>query len=232
MVTVNPATLLYDRLAKWASTPATESAAHLRSADGDWVRPHLEAIEWALQVWTHLKSVNGDDEDDDAFMGFILRAIFTDHGLETSGQPQRHISDADLRTLRQIGSHWRVPLDVRRSVLDDISSVADDAIALVSRTDSLSDVERHYLLDVAEHLKKALLDIDVFGEADVHRLANELAGALVIYLGEAGGEAREAGDIVKRLVLAVKHNLTTATVAVMTGIATGAGEQAVAALVQ
>lgn len=234
MSNVNPASLLHDRLTGWAVTPSSQSPAALRSVDGNWVEPHLEAISWALAVREHLGALNGrDNVDDQEFVGALLEAIFTAQGLQTSGRDQRHISKQDLRALRLLGAQWSSPLSVDAHLLADIQGIAGEAEDLVQTSTYLSDNERHYLLEVSQHLTKAIDEVTVFGTANVHRLANELAGALTVYLSQAGdGEADKALGLVKRLTFAVKNNLPTVSIAALTGIASGAGEQAIAAILQ
>lgn len=234
----NPALLLHERLTAWANTPSNQQPIVFRGGeDGNWVEPHLETLRWALEVRARLDALaaaTGPSADDEEFFAAILIAIFTANGLRTAvNGGQMHISKENLRALRMLGVQWQATLDVDATVLAEVAAIADETIELATVSTHLSQTQRNYLLDVAQNLKKAVVEVTAFGTADVHRLAAELAGALVIYLGQTGdGEAGKAGGLVYRLMNAVKYNLTPVALAAIGGVGAGVGEQIIAAITQ
>ena len=222
----NPALRLHARLKEWQTTPVNEMPIRYRAPEGDWADRHLEALKWAVQVGERMHQLDrlpdGDPDASRAFLETLLLSIFTTDGFASAAQARRHIESSELNALRLLGLQWPESPRVEISALDELVELAGETRDLVSASTFLSADVRNYLLDLADHLEKAISDVAASGTADVSRLANELVGALASYFTDAPApEQTKAGRIFTRILSIVRSGAGLAALALVEGAASG-----------
>ncbi len=229
MTKENPALRLYSRLREWRVTPQGKAPMEARAPDGDWADRHLEALKWIVEVGDRMRQLDqlpdGDPDESKAFVEALLMAVFTKDGFAVASQRREHLSKPELNALRLLGLQWPSEPDLAPDSIAELTNAAGAVRDLVNDSPSLAPEVRNYLLDLADHLESAIAAVDTYGSADVARLANELIGALAAHFGDAAANERtKAGDIVKRVLIALRRGAGLAVLAAIEGATSGVAQ--------
>lgn len=215
----NPAGELYALLKEWQYTPPNEHMLTHRAtsagAEADqWWSVHLRAAHLLDLVQDQLVARAAAASTDAATIGALAtftrlqRAIFgTDDVLNGATSTNRlHISDEDLALLQTLS--WIPPATrvLDAEALTSLLAAAKLATSLVQGSTQLDEESKHYLLDVATHLERAISLVSSFGGDEVRRLAAELSGALAAYFVDAPDEEREAASgIITKILQGIRR---------------------------
>lgn len=204
----NAAAELHRLLSEWEETPASRSTLRHRSdVEGEWWPNHVRAIELLEEVTGQIRRLdppmprfeNVIERLREGIFG-VLTAMATAYGNATT-----LFTEADLTALEALQHvSSRTPAISAEAATDllDASRQAEDLVRSAGHLDA--DAQR-YLLELTNHLSKAVQQIGAFGGAEVRRLAGELAGALSAYFGDAPPDEQEqARGLVERMVQGVR----------------------------
>lgn len=212
MAEKNAGRLLYEQLREWKSTPSGARVLEHRRKDGAWWGPHVQAVQWLAEVEEQLQRIR--ERDPEGAVPFaeeaierIRRGIFsTDSMMEDNAErPRIHFTSDDLTALHLLASLWQVDGPQNPGVAVDLLEVARDIEDLLIAAIELDSESRDYMLDLVKHLQSAINSVSVHGIADVQRLADQLNGALIRYLGDAPEEqVEQTRNVIQRLAQNIK----------------------------
>jgi hypothetical protein len=182
---------LYRILKAWQITPAGQTPAVFRGGEDGWIVAEIDAVRLLDQVLGRIVATEGGDPEVLGEYGEVVeklaRGVFTE-GLFAKSQGAPHIDTATLLHMRTLGLAWEQPA-IPQHDLEELRTAVAEARDLVANYDGFSREVSSYLFGVINSLERALAGAEVDGCLDVHRLANELNGALAAYFASAPSEA-------------------------------------------
>jgi len=206
-----------------------------RAPEGDWAEQHLETLSWVVQVGERMRQLDrqadGDSEASRAFVEALLLAVFTKDGFAVADgvRTRENLSLPELNALRLLGLQWPKPPEFDPESLGDLVDVAQSVREMVEGSQALAPEVRIYFLALVEHLQAALDEVETNGSADVARLSNELAGALLTHFGDGAPEEQaKTQGFVRRIVVAVRRSAGFVVLAAIEGASSGLAQGMIA----
>lgn len=174
----NAAAELHNLLSEWEETPPSRSTlTHRSDAEGAWWPNHVRAVELLEEITGQVRRMSPPMPRFEKVIERLREGIF---GVSTAmastyGDATTLFTEADLTALEALQHVTpRTPAINAEAATDllDASRQAEDLVRSAGHLDA--DAQR-YLLELTNHLSKAVQQIGAFGGAEVRRLASELA---------------------------------------------------------